>query len=294
MKEAIEIGERAGTPVIFSHLNMQGAHNYGRAPEAIRLVEEARARGVDVMAAQHPYTATQSSLSAYAIPRWASAGGDSAMTRRFDHQDTARVLDRQTMEMLEIRGGAQKIMLVDPRPELNGRTLAQVAAAWDLAVPAAVRRILRDGNASVMNLDLYDDANTRMLARQEWMMTCTDGRTPHAGQEIVHPRVYGAFSNKLRRFVLDEQIITMPFAIRGMTSLPADFFDIPDRGQIREGFFADIAVFDEPRIRDRATYDAPHQYAEGAVHVLVNGRFALRDGELTGQLAGRPVRRGGR
>ncbi len=295
MREAIEIGEQAGTPVIFSHLNMQGAHNYGRAPEAIALIEEARARGVNVMAAQHPYSATQSSLSAYTIPRWASAGGDTALHRRFDDPDTARVLDVQTIEMLDIRGGSGKIMIVDPRPELNGRTLADVARAWDLPVPATVRRILRDDNASVMNHDLYDIENTRMLAQQEWMMTCTDGRTPHPGQETVHPRVYGAFSNKLRRFVLDEKIVSMSFAIRGMTSLPATFFGIPERGQIRESFFADIAVFDENELRDMATYAEPHQYSQGTVHVLVNGRFAIRNGQLIaeGDLAGRPIRRGG-
>ncbi len=290
MREAIEIGERAGTPVIFSHLNMQGAHNYGRAGEAIRLVEEARARGVNVMAAQHPYTATQSNLAAYAIPRWASAGGDSALRRRFADPDTAAILDVQTTEMLTIRGGAEKILIVDPRPALNGRTLAEVAGARGQPVPATVREILRERNAAVMNLDLYDIVNTRLLAQQEWMMSCTDGRTPHPGQDIVHPRVYGALTNKLRRFVLDERIITLPFAIRGMTSLPATFFGVPGRGQIRTGFLADIAVFDQDRIRDRATYEDPHQRSEGTVHVLVNGRFALRDGEITATLPGRPIR----
>ncbi|HXV86942.1 MAG TPA: amidohydrolase family protein [Gemmatimonadales bacterium] len=291
-REGIEIGERAGTPVIFSHFNPQGRHNYGRAAEGARLIDEARARGVNVMAAQHTYNATQSSLSAYAIPRWASVGGQREMIRRFDDPATARRLDVETMEMLEIRGGAEKILFVDRRAELNGKTLAQLAAGWAIPVPQAVRRILRDGNASVMNHDLYDIENTRVLAQQEWMMTCTDGRTPHPGQETVHPRVYGALSNKLRRFVLDEGIISMPFAVRGMTSLPSTFFGVPARGQIREGFLADIAIFDEAELRDMATYEEPHQFSRGTVHVLVNGRFALRDGAVTNELAGRPIRRG--
>jgi N-acyl-D-amino-acid deacylase len=154
-----------------------------------------------------------------------------------------------------------------------------------------VRRILSEGSAAVMNLDLYDIENTRYLATKEWMMTCTDGRTPHPGQSITHPRVYGAFSRKLRRFVMEDSILSLPFAIRGMTSLAAMFFNIPERGQIREGWFADIAVFDETGIRDIATYEDPHQFSAGTVHVLVNGRFALRDGEATGDLAGRPIRR---
>jgi N-acyl-D-amino-acid deacylase len=293
MQEAIRIGEEAGTPVIFSHLNMQGAHNYGRAAEAIALVEAARARGVDVMAAQHPYTATQSNLAAYAVPRWSVVGGTDSMKARFADPATARRLDVETMEMLAIRGGAEKIMIVDPAPGLNGRTLAQVAGEWRLPVPETVRRILSDHNPPVMNLELYDMANTRLLARREWMMTCTDGRTPHAGQEIVHPRVYGAFSRKLRLFALDDSIISLPFAVRGMTSLAATFFGIPGRGQLREGWYADIAVFDPARIRDAATYEQPHQYSEGTDHVIVNGRFVIRDGQPTGILAGRPIRRGG-
>ncbi len=294
IEEGIRIGEESGARVIFSHFNAQGAHNYGRAPEGARLIEEARARGVDVAAAQHVYTATQSNLRAYAIPRWAAAGGDEDMVRRFDHPDTARILDTQSMEMLEIRGGAGKILFADPRPELNGRTLAEVAEGWELPVPVAVRRILREGNAAVMNLELYDIENTRFLARQPWMMTCTDGRTPAPGQEITHPRPFGAFTRKLRLFVLDEPVITMPFAIRSMTGLAADFLGIPDRGYLRPGMYADVAVLDPERIRDRATFEAPQQYAEGTVHVLVNGTFALRDGRATGALAGLSlVREGG-
>jgi N-acyl-D-amino-acid deacylase len=291
--EAIEIGETAGTPVIFSHFNPQGAHNYGRAPEGARLIDEARARGVNVMAAQHVYTATQSSLSAYAVPRWAVAGGRDAMRARFDDPEVRRRLDVQTMEMLALRGGAEKILIVDPRPALNGRTLAQVATEWSLPVPETVRRILADGEASVMNLDLYDIDNTRFLATREWMMTCTDGRTPHPGQDIVHPRVYGAFTRKLRLFVFDEPVISLPFAVRSMTGLASTFFNVPERGLLRDGWYADIAVFDEARMRDVATYEDPHHYAEGTVHVLVNGAFAIRDGAATGTLAGRPVRRHG-
>ena len=230
IREAIRIGEAAGMRVIFSHFNAQGASNYGRAPEGARLIEEARAGGVEVAAAQHVYTATQSSLAAYTIPRWASNGGREDMLERFRDPETVRRLDVETMEMLAIRGGADKLLFADPRPELNGRTLAAVAAEWELSIPAAVRRILTAGNAAVMNLDLYDIENTRYLARQAWMMTCTDGRTPSPTQNVTHPRVFGAFTRKLRQFVLDERIITMPFAIRSMTGLAADFLHLDDRG----------------------------------------------------------------
>jgi N-acyl-D-amino-acid deacylase len=294
IREAIRIGEESGTRVIFSHFNAQGAHNYGRAPEGARLVDEARARGVNVAAAQHVYTATQSSLRAYTMPRWASAGGQEAMVARFNQSEVIEKLDIQTMEMLAIRGGPEKLLFADPRPELNGRTLAQVASAWNIPVPRAVRRILTEGNAAVMNLDLYDIENTRFLAKQDWMMTCTDGRHPSPDQNVTHPRVYGAFTRKIRQFVIEENLISMPFAVRSMSGLAADFLELSDRGYIREGMYADIAVFDRNEIKDLADYQDAHHYSEGTVHVLVNGTFALKDGRHTDALAGVPILRGGK
>jgi N-acyl-D-amino-acid deacylase len=293
MKEAIAIGERAGTPVIFSHIGPQGKANYGKAAEAAGLIEAARARGVNVMAAQHPYTSTASSLRAYTIPDWAAEGGQAKMVARFrDPQVTAR-LDRETMEMMRIRGGAEKIVFSDARASLNGRTLAQVAADFGLPVPAAVRRLLEGGNASVMNRELYDLANIRSLATKDWMMTCTDGGVPDPTVAITHPRSYGAFARKLRWLAIDDSVITLPFAIRGMTSLAATFLGLSDRGLVRQGFAADLVVFDVAKVRDRATYEAPHQLSEGMVHVLVNGKFGLRNGRSTGVMGGTPLLRGG-
>ena len=143
-----------------------------------------------------------------------------------------------------------------------------------------------------MNIGLYDPVNTAYLAEQDWMMTCTDGRDIEPGTAVGHPRVYGAFTRKLRDYVLDEERISMSFAIRSMTGLAAEFLELPDRGFVREGQRADLAVLDPARIRDRATYDEPHQYSEGTVHVLVNGQFAIRDGIHTGALAGRALRSG--
>ncbi len=293
IREAIRIGEESGTRVIFSHFNAQGRANYGRAHEGAALIDSARARGLEVAGAQHVYTATMSSLQAYAIPRWAAAGGAEQMVRRFSHPDTASLLDTQTMEMLEIRGGPEKILFADPRPELNGKTLDVVAAERNLSVPETVREILAEDNAWVMNLELYDAENTRFLATQSWMMTCTDGGTPLPGQDVTHPRAYGAFPRKLRLFVEEGDDISMAFAIRSMTGLAADFLRFGDRGYIREGMWADVAIFDRARIDDPATYENPHQNAEGLVHLFVNGMAAVADGRATGTLGGVPIRRGG-
>ena len=291
--EGIRIGEEAGTKVIFSHFNAQGAHNYGRAPEGAALIEAARARGVEVAGAHHSYTATQSNLRSYTIPGWAVVGGDTAMVRRFDDPDTVAVIDRQTREMLAIRGGAERLLFADQRSGLNGRTLQDVADEWGMAAPAAARRILREGNAAVMNLGLYDVENVRYLARLDWMMTCTDGRDPGPTRPVTHPRAFGSFTKKIRDLVLDEQLITLPHTIRSMTGLAADFLGWPDRGYLREGYAADITVLELDAVDDLATYESPHQYSRGTVHVLVNGVFAIRDGEATMALPGRALVRGG-
>lgn len=293
IEEGIRIGEEAGTKVIFSHFNAQGAQNYGRAPEGAAVIEAARARGVDVQAAQHVYTATQSNLRSYTIPGWAVAGGDTAMVRRFDDADTVRIIDRQSREMLDIRGGADRLLFADARAHLNGRTLADLAEEWGVPATEASRRILREGNAAVMNLGLYDPVNTRYLAQKDWMMTCTDGRDPGPARAVTHPRVFGAFTKKIKDFVIDEGIITMPFAVRSMTGMAADFLEWRDRGYIREGMAADIAVFDVARIQDNATFEQPKQFSDGTVLVLVNGVVAVREGTFTGTTAGRALVRGG-
>jgi len=291
VKEAIRIGEESGLRLIFSHYNLQGAHNYGRAAVGAKYINDARERGVDVWAAHHPYTATQSNLRSYTIPDWASAGGREEMIARFNDPQLSAEIKLSTNAMLAIRGGADKLLFSDPQPDLNGKTLAEVARERELAPADAVQQILRRGDAGIMNLELYDHENTRVLAQEAWMMTCTDGRTPQPGQGITHPRTFGAFARKMRLFVFEDPVITPEFAIRSFSGLAADFYRLPDRGYLREGYIADIVVLDPDRYRDRSTFEEPLLATEGVVHVLVNGTFAVRDGEVTGALAGVPLTR---
>ena len=291
VQEAIRIGEESGLRVIFSHFNLQGAHNYGRAHVGAKLVNDARERGVDVWAAHHPYTATQSNLRSYTIPDWASAGGREEMIARFDDPEQSAEIKRATNAMLQIRGGADKLLFADAQPDLNGKTLAEVARERELEPADAVQHILRRDDAVIMNLELYDHENTRVLAQEAWMMTCTDGRTPRPDQAITHPRTFGAFARKIRLFVFEDPVITPEFAIRSFSGLAADFYRLPDRGYLREGYIADITILDPDRYRDRATYEQPHLYTEGVRYVLVNGTFAVREGKTTGAMAGVPVTR---
>ncbi len=213
------------------------------------------------------------------------------MLARFENPDTTEVLHAQIMESLAMRGGPEKILIVEEDERLNGRTLAGLAEEWGRSVPETVHRMIAEwGNASVMNLDLYDIENTRYLARMPWMMTCTDGRTPAPGQDVGHPRASGAFPRKLRLFALEDDVISLPFAIRSFSGLAADFFGLDDRGYIEEGRRADVVVIDLGRYTDHATMEEPRILSEGVTHLLVNGRFAVRDEQPTGTLAGRALR----
>ena len=289
--EAIEIGEKSGNKVILSHFSPQGRQNYGRAPEGAKLIEDARARGVDVMAAQHPYTATNSSLFAYTLPSWAMAGDRNQMLERFSDPAIRKRIREETEAMLKIRGGAEKIVFTDRNPEVNGLSLQQVADKWGVSPFDAVIRIsINRERSSVMNIDLYDVNNIKFLAKEDWMMTCTDGDSMPAGPGTAHPRSFGAFPKKLRDLVLDEPVVTLPYAIRGMTGLAAQFLGLEHRGLIKEGFYADINIIDASKLRDRATYQQ-QRYSEGLVDVLINGKFALRDGSPAPTLSGVPIPR---
>jgi len=135
------------------------------------------------------------------------------------------------------------------------------------------------------------EADVRAFMTQPWTMTASDGDLVPMGEGVPHPRVYGTFARKLRRYVVEEQVVRLEDAVRSMTSLPAQVFRMEDRGVLRPGAFADIVVFDLARVRDTATYDQPHRLAEGMVHVVVNGRVAIADGALANERAGRVIRR---
>ena len=290
--EAIEIGETTGLPVIFSHFTPQGQHNYGRAQAGIDLINRARAKGVEVVAAQHPYTSTQSSLLAYTIPNWALEGGLSQLLEHANDPKKKEQLKLDLRKMLKIRGGADKLLFVDANHELNGKNLQQVAGEKNHSLLDTIVQIAKtQGDASVMNVGLYDMNNIRLLAQQDWMMTSTDGGSEPIGDRAGHPRDFGAFSKKIRQFVVKEKMLSLPYVVRGMTSLPAQFLGIKNRGRIALGNYADIIVFSMERLKDNATYEDSQQYSEGIEYAFVNGKTALLNGKATHTLSGIPITR---
>ncbi|MCX6552637.1 MAG: D-aminoacylase [Acidobacteria bacterium] len=295
VEEVITVAREAKLPAIVTHIKALGPGVWGFATAMALRIERARAEGLEVWADQYPYTAGATSLAAALLPRWAQAGGDAALQQRLADPATRAKIRGEMAENLVRRGGAASIQFrrVVQDPSIEGRTLDAVARARTVDPLDVALAIFEKGNASVVSFAMIED-DVRTFLRKPWVMTASDGDLVPFDQGVPHPRSYGTFPRKLQRYVVDEPVITLDQAIRSMTSLPARVFRMPDRGELRPGAIADIVVFDLARVRERATYTEPHQLSEGMVHVFVNGRAAISDGKVTGDRAGRVLRRDGR
>jgi N-acyl-D-amino-acid deacylase len=292
VEEVITIAREAGVRGVVTHVKALGPGVWGFSSQVVRHVEQARAAGVEVFADQYPYDASQTSLAAALVPRWIQAdGGDSTRARLADLAGRERLL-AEVGENLARRGGAARLQIAryPADTSLEGRTLAQIAAARGEDPIHTVLALLDRGGAAVVSFNMRED-DIQLFMVQPWTMTASDGSLVRAGEGVPHPRGNGAFARKLRKYVVEDQVMDLAAAVRSMTSLPAGVYGMRDRGWLRPGAVADVVVFDLSRLRDNATYDDPHQLAEGMVHVLVNGQFTVRDGVFTAALPGRVLRR---
>ena len=298
IRETIAIGEGGGLPTQITHHKVIGKANWGRSADALRLVDEARARGVDVTSDQYPYTASSTSISSALLPAWALEGGQQAQRARFsDPVMRERVLVGIASMIRDERGGG------DPRnvqfancgfdPKLNGRTLADATRqrGFEPTIPRAAETvlwILEQGGCQGIFHAMSEDDVVRIMQHPATMIA-SDGEVPAFGRGNPHPRSYGTFARVLGVYVREKKTLTLEDAVRRMTSFPAARIGLQDRGILRPGMKADIAIFDPARVRDRATFEAPHQYAEGFSHVLVNGQVVFENGEMTPARPGRVV-----
>ena len=270
VREAIRVGEEAHVPVQISHHKASGRRNWGRVRDSLRLIEEARARGVDVTADQYPYTAGSTSL--FAVLQNGAFRGDSPGG------------------LGQLGGGDVLIASAPSHPEWEGRRVATLAAEWGLDDEAAARRIVEtEGEACFVIVFTMDEADVKTVMAHPTTMIGSDG-VPAGGKP--HPRLYGCFARVLGRYVREERVLDLPTAIHRMTGMSAAKFQLVDRGVIRPGAFADLVVFDPARIDDVATYDEPRRAPAGIRAVYVNGVAVARDGRHTGARPGRALRRG--
>ena len=304
--ELIAIARRAKIPAEIYHLKVAGQKNWTRLPEVIRKVEEARASGLHITADMYTYTAGATGLDA-AMPPWVQEGGLEAWRRRL--QDPA-IRKRVRKEMREpdpkwdnlylATGSPDQVLLIGFKNEklkpLTGKTLGDVARLHHTSPEdAAMDLVVEDDSRVGTVYFLMDEDNVRRQIVLPWVSFASDEDSRGIDgvflKSSAHPRAYGNFARVYARYVRDERLLTVEEAVRRMTSLPASKLGIAQRGMLREGYFADVAVFDPQTIQDHATFEKPMQYATGVSEVWVNGVEVIRDGEHTGAKPGRVVRR---
>lgn len=298
--ETIRIGEEGGLPTQITHHKIVGAPMWGRSVDTLALVDAARARGVDVSIDQYPYTASSSTLSIM-FPGWSLDGGREALIARLQDGEQRAQIKEGIVRNIEVdRGGNDpaNVVLADCAHDstLNGLNLSEI-----------LRQQGRDAsheNAAELLMELLEGSNcravfhamseedVRRIMQHPVTMTASDGAIEAPTERKPHPRYYGAFARVLGRYVREENLIPLHTAIHKMTRLPAERMGLTDRGRIEVDAVADIAVFDSQTVIDKATFEDPHQYAEGMHHVFLSGEAVLLNGEMTGARPGRVLRSG--
>jgi N-acyl-D-amino-acid deacylase len=303
--ELITIAREAGVPAEIYHLKAAGRDNWGRLEEIIARVEAARAEGLQITADMYTYTAGATGLDA-AMPPWVQEGGHDAWIERLKEPETrSRVkaeMVRPTDEwenLLLAAGSAENVLLVEFKNEalkpLTGRTLAEVAGERGTSPEeTAIDLVIEDDSRVGTIYFLMSEDNVRRQIALPWMSFDSDEASLAPEGVFLksnpHPRAYGNFARLLGRYVREEKIISLQEGIRRLTSLPAETLKLDGRGRLAPEYYADVVVFDPGKVIDRATYEEPHQLAEGVIHVFVNGVQVLADGEHTGALPGRVLR----
>ncbi|MBI4482179.1 MAG: D-aminoacylase [Acidobacteria bacterium] len=297
VKETIRIGEEGGLPVQITHHKAVGTKNWGRSKESLALIEAARARGADVTIDQYPYTASQTGI-AVLLPPWAQEGTSEEVAKRLNDPATRpKIKEGIVQNILHNRGGG------DPKnvfigscswdPSLNGKSLAEISQMRGLSPTAAhaaevtMEIVLKGGAQAIFHAMAEEDVER--ILQHHLTAVGSDGGVVKFGDGVPHPRHYGTFSRVLGRYVRERQLLPLEEAIRKMTSATAQRLSIRHRGLLREGFFADVVVFDASSVRDRAEFGNPHQYSEGFQYVLVNGLLVIDQGHHTGARSGRVI-----
>ncbi len=286
--ELIEVAKRTGAKVIATHIKARGVDFWGGSRAIIRLINDAREKGVDIWADAYPYNSSGSDGSVVLIPGWA-LGRNFTETLREVLKDPEKKDDlyRDIKHAFNWRGNAENIIVMDyPDKSYIGKNIAALAEDNGISDIEMVIKLQLEGfsnqrgGARLRSFSM-SEIDIEAFYAQPWTATCTDGRIALPTDGPVHARYYGTFPRKIRHYAMDRKVLTVENAVRSSTSLPAQILGLRDRGMIQEGRFADIVVFDSERIKDTATFFEPHQYAEGIDFVLVNGIFVVEEGELT-------------
>ena len=300
VKETIAIGERGGLPTQVTHHKIIGKKNWGKSAVTLRLIDEARARGVDATIDQYPYTASSTGISSALMPAWALEGGREEVLKRLKDPATRAKIKTETIRLIrEERGGGDpknvQIASCSWDASLAGKNLADITRLRKMAptIPNAAEAVLwlveQGGCQGIFHA--ISEADLVRILRHSATMIGSDGEIPIFGRASPHPRSYGTFARVLGVYVRERKIISLENAVRKMSSFPAQRLGLGDRGLLRPGMKADMAIFDAAKVRDLATFEKPHQYAEGFAYVIVNGQIVFEAGTMTTARPGRVLYR---
>ena len=297
IRESIQIGELAGLPVEISHFKISNRKLWGQTPTTLALVREARARGVLVTVDQYAYTASSTSLDSR-LPTWLLAGGFEEAKKRLSDKATRERVMKDMKDALKRSGfkDYSYAMVASYRADksFNGKSIADITkiVRGKKDVKNQIEQIVamyEAGGAGMIYHGMNEDDVQRIM-REPFTMVASDSGVRRIDESVPHPRGYGNNARVLGRYVRELKLITLEDAIRKMTSLPAQTFGFRDRGMVREGFAADLVIFDENTIGDLATFVSPHQFPTGISHVLVNGEVVLAEGSMTAVRPGAALR----
>jgi N-acyl-D-aspartate/D-glutamate deacylase len=297
IRESIEIGEQAKLPVEISHFKISSKKMWGKTPMTIGLVRSARERGLVVTVDQYAYTASSTSLDSR-LPSWLRAGGLEQAKRRLADPATRERVRKEMKEGLKRSGfkdyAYAMVASYAPDPSFNGKSIAeitkQVSGKNDVAHQIdQIIGMYEAGGASMVYHSMNEDDVQRIM-REPFTMVASDSGVRELDEGVPHPRGYGNNVRVLGHYVRELKLLSLEDAIRKMTSLPAQTFGFRDRGLIREGFAADLVIFDDKTVADRATFEKPHQYPIGISHVIVNGELVVSSETVTTARPGMALR----
>ncbi|MEM8945183.1 MAG: amidohydrolase family protein [Planctomycetota bacterium] len=289
VEEAIEIGRRGNLAVHISHFKASKIRNWGKIRAAAELIKSARAAGRPVTVDQYPYIASSTTITAMLLPDEEREGGGDAVVARVSDPTQLPRLRPLVQEALDARG---KIMIAScPQyPNWVGKTIRDIAAAENRAPVDVALDVIRSGTEQGVNFSM-DERDVRYVMTLPWAATASDGSTKVDDGTRPHPRSYGTFPRRIGHFAIEQGVVALEAAIRSASGLPADILGMTDRGYLRSGYLADIAIFDPQTFRDRATFQSPFEVSTGVQYVFVNGQVAIDEGELRITDAGLPLRK---
>lgn len=298
VSEAIQVGREAKIPVEISHFKVTYKPNWGNSVQSLGLVEQARLEGLDVTVDQYPYIASSTTLDT-TVPTWVFSGGRDSMKIRLSDPATRLKIKKEmtaTLKKKQLKNYSYaQVARYAPDTTFNGKNISQInlvkgRKAKPMEEAETILEMVAAVNRTQMVYFSMDEKDLVRILQYPFNMIASDAGIARYGSGMPHPRAYGTNARVLGRYVREQKVIRLEEAIRRMTSLPAQKFNLRDRGLLREGYAADLVVFDEKTVGDAATFTSPHAYSTGFAYVLVNGQVVVDGGKHTGVRSGVPLK----